>query len=154
MVLPEHEQSTLREVGLEGCYLLTVKKIAEIETGRVFNPVDMYWFTLGKNWIKSNCLLNDAAAILSHYTGSSWRKVPAKIGANLPVGDKRYLVAEYVKKSGSSTATHFVLLHEDLSMWYNPMNMDMTGWTLNSLRVFIEDLGIAQGGVGTPGGVG
>lgn len=138
-----HEQSTIMEIGAEGCYLLCDKRIAELETGKELNPVEVYRTGLEKGWVRSDCLMLNAEALLGYLTGYKWDKVktaPGDIALRLfPSGTIVYVIAEYVKKSPSKTSTHFVMVQHDGTQWqiaYNPLALDMSGWTLNSLRIF------------------
>lgn len=146
MPLEDHEQLTLQEIGKEGCYLLCVKRIAEIETGGQRNPVEVYRYGVNMGWIRSDCLMLDAASVLSWLTGKKWTKVNLVLGAFIPVGTK-YLIAEWVKKTPSSTLTHFVLMELDgKTIKYNPLLNDWlaNGWSIVEYRAFVEDLEVAS----------
>lgn len=137
-MLQDHEQTVLMAIGAEGCYLLSVKRIAEMETGKEFNPVDVYSTGLARGWVRSDCLMLDAASVLGWLTDMQWNKtnlvLPQKPD---PVGGHfRYIIGEYTKKVPSKVYTHFVLLNEALQIVYNPLVLDMTSWTLSELRVF------------------
>lgn len=139
-----HEQTTVREIGAEGCYLLTVKRFGELETGLEVNPVLVYALGVEKGWVRKDCLMLNAEAVLSWITGKAWSKEKTKPGdiapRRHPAGTIVYIAGEFIKKSPSKVSTHFVQVVEDpLGGWvigYNPLDMDMTGWTLNSLRIF------------------
>ena len=131
-MLDDHEQTTLMEIGKEGCYLLVVKRMAELETGKQFDPVGLYNMAVGRGWLRSDCLLLDAAAILSYLTDKLWVKTKEAPDFRMsPV--EGYIATEYTLKRPSGVATHFVLTSPVV---YNPLVLDMTAWSVDSLRVF------------------
>lgn len=138
MILPDHEQSTLQAIGAEGCYLLVVKRIAELEKQQIFNAERVYATGLLNNWVRSDCLMLDSAALLSYLTGYEWEKIHGAEPNPLPLGCK-YAAAEYIKKTPSGTKTHFVLWDHDKNMIYNPLiSMDLSVWKPNTFRAFVE----------------
>jgi len=140
MILPNHEQSTLQEIGREGCYLLVVKRIAELERGEIFNAERVYASGLLNNWVRSDCLMLDSAALLGYLTGYPWEKIYGVEPNPLPLGCK-YAAAEYDKKTPSGVLTHFVLWDHDKNMIYNPLvSMDLSVWKPVSFRAFMEKI--------------
>lgn len=139
MVLDEHEQLTAQEIGKEGCYMFCIKRIAELETGIEMNPIQVYREGVAQGLLRSDCLVLDAGKLLSGLTGKSWNKVNVPTSAQF--GNAKYIIAQWVKKTGSATLTHFVLMENDgKTIKYNPLLNDWlaVGWSIQDYRVFYE----------------
>jgi hypothetical protein len=137
-MLDEHEQTKLLAMGEGGCYLLVLKKIAELDTAWRLDPVVVYNEAIRRGFMREDCWLLDSASLLDFLTSKKCTKVAVAIGNTLPVGSK-YVVAEFARRTPKGEITHWVLLNSQLEIWYNPLAYSETvkHGIIKSLRVFL-----------------
>ena len=135
----DHEQSLLQLIGKEGCYLLCVKRIAELELRCGFlDPVWVYTESVKRGWTQADCLLLDSAAILSWLTCQQWRKSKQGADYKLDPYARGWEVLCYARKTGSSLITHFVVGDRAGGILYNPLvdSITIAQGYLESKRIF------------------
>ncbi|MDR1469337.1 MAG: hypothetical protein LBT00_08605 [Spirochaetaceae bacterium] len=108
-MIEEGAQDFIKTVGAEGCYALTLCRVAEIanategtDAGTAVSGID--WGTV-LGYIKPDMTVADGAAFMKVLTGKEWTKEYQPAGYTPKEGD--YLVAEWYNKR--TDKTHFTL---------------------------------------------
>jgi hypothetical protein len=107
-MINEGAQDFIRTVGEEGCYALTLCKIAEVEgylNIPVYKTLKAIVKGVSEGCIKEDMTVLDGAMFLRHITGESWTKEYKDAGYKPVKGD--YLIAEWFNKRTGKT--HFTL---------------------------------------------
>lgn len=71
-------QNKLKKIGEEGCHFLFLMSIIERETKENVDIITFYDTCLSKGWIREDLYVNDALAILEHFTKAGWCRYEAE----------------------------------------------------------------------------
>lgn len=97
-------QNKLKKIGEEGCHFLFLMSIIERETRKNVDIITFYDTCLSKGWIEEDLYVNDALAILEHFTHTGWYRYEAN-SYSVPVPPGVYV--EEVWYNPRTKYTHF-----------------------------------------------
>lgn len=122
-------------IGKEGCYFLSLLKLAENETGEKINDIDAYEFCVGQGWMRPNCFVQNPEKILSHYTAQQWtvRHEPENY---FPGDNEREILRWENRTVPMNVQAHFVLGNGLGVTQWDPSGILSHDWKLVSKRIF------------------
>lgn len=109
-------QEKLKNIGLSGCYFLSLIHGAESHV------VDLYDECLRRGFIEQDCYVNDPCGILSLVGVKATECIKSPTITGNPV----LIVVHYVKGCSS----HFVRID------YDPANVNLSDWQIKDYRLF------------------
>ena len=102
----EPRQKLMAILGEEGCYFDCLVHLGEGQVHERIDSIPVFLDALEKNYIKMNCLVLDAAAIMESITGVKWIKRNERPDYEPKPGELEIL--RFERKSGAGTVVHFV----------------------------------------------
>lgn len=130
-----HRQIAHLRIGNEGCYFLSILKMAENMTLAKINDVEAYEFCVGQGWMRPNCFVQNPAAILSYYTSGEWTVRHEDI-TYFPRDNEREVLRFENTTVPMKTMAHFVLGNGFGVVHFDPSGIINKDWVLVSKRIF------------------
>ena len=131
-------QLVMERIGKDGCYFLSIVRLAEVLTETTIDAVQLYAQALHAGWMMADCFVMRPDLILGHLTGKRW-----SIRKELPTyraRESELIVQRWERKEGMRTWAHFVVGDNAGQVVYDPYGDSLTVrlGSLASLRVFRE----------------
>jgi hypothetical protein len=132
----EPRQKLMEILGADGCYILCIVHLGEQQTRERVDAIPVFLDALEKVHVMRNCLVLEAAAILSDIPGVKWSKRTE--GADYEVKPDELAIDRWERTTGSGTVVHFVVSDGKGGVAYDPYGDSRTvrEGTLVSKRIF------------------
>lgn len=132
-----YKQKIALKIGAEGCYYLSLLRVAEIHKGMNFDAIELYSrfrksFELQENgvnqvWLGEDCYVYKPENILKDLTHSFIVYVNKVYDLTYEPRLNEYLIGLYEwKKDSETTYYHFVLLNNDKQVIWDPLETSNT----------------------------
>jgi hypothetical protein len=102
----EPKQKLMEVLGKEGCYIDCIVHLGEGLLHESLDDVQVFLRALEEQQVKQNCLVLDAAGLLSDLTGVQWTKRNESASYQAKPGELE--IQRWEHKSGSGTSVHFI----------------------------------------------
>lgn len=102
----EPKQKLMEVLGKEGCYIDCIVHLAEGLVHESLDDVQVFLQALEKQQVQVNCLVLDAAALLSDLTGVKWLK--RNEGPEYLRKPDELVIERWERKTGAGVVVHFI----------------------------------------------
>jgi hypothetical protein len=107
----EPRQKLMEILGKDGCYVDCIVHLGESQVHERLDVIPIFLEALGKEQVTMNCLVLDAAALLSDITGVKWTKRTE--GPDYIAKPGELIIDRWERTTGSGTVVHFVTFDYD-----------------------------------------
>ena len=130
-----HDQIAFLRIGREGCYFLSILRLAEMITGEKAEALAAYHLCVSQGWMRPNCFVQNPDKILSYFTAQDWSVRHEPVSYFPTVNEKEILRWEN-DKTPMQTLGHFVVGNGfGVALW-DPSGVLSHDWKLISKRIF------------------
>lgn len=132
----EPRQAYMKLMGEEGCYILSLVHLGERITHERIDAIAIFLEGMQQDLVQSNCLVVDAAGLLSMMTGVQWKKTYQTPDYRPKEGELEIL--RFERKTGAGTLRHYVVGDGRGLVVYDPLGDSKTvrSGKLESKRIF------------------
>ena len=118
-----YKQYICSKIGKSGCYFLSILYIAETQTKKTFDVLELYEKALKEKWIDNDCFMENPAAMMSYLLG---KKVDCRHDVvGVKPKDNEFEITRYELKETGVTYGHFVVTRNG-KLIYDPFGESRT----------------------------
>ena len=132
--MTEPRQKMFLAIGKEGCLFLSMVNAAEDITKSYIDAFVVYRSLVSNGFLREDCYVNDLSKVFSLLTGQIWECTKEEMSYSCKPNEIE--ITRYERAGTTATITHFVRTDGEGLVEYDPLSLDLSGWTPAKKYIF------------------